>query len=120
NGNFALTTSIQGVTITLAGRLTFVDGVPHLSGTFSVAGGVLPLSGTWGIAKGGLLVNGGEVGTATFTAGGRPEVNASGLGVPAQVQGDVAFHGTPGGNGTFAVTGLATASGTWAVVRIGP
>ena len=34
--------------------------------------------------------------------------------------GDVAFHGTPGGNGTFNVSGLATASGTWTVVRIGP
>jgi hypothetical protein len=120
NGVFALTTTIQGVTLTLGGRLTFVAGVPHLNGTFAVAGGLLPLSGTWGIAKGSLLVNGVKVGTATFTADGRLEVNAGFLGVTAQVQGDVAFHGTPGGNGTFAVSGLATATGTWAVVRIGP
>jgi hypothetical protein len=120
NGAFALNTSIRGVTITLGGRLTFVDGVPHLSGTFSVAGGLLPLSGTWKIEKGSLLVNGVKIGTATFTANGRLEVNASFLGVTAQVQGDVAFHGVPGGNGTFAVSGLTTASGTWAVVRIGP
>jgi hypothetical protein len=120
NGVFALNTSIQGVTLSLGGRLTFVDGAPHLSGTFSVAGGLLPLSGTWSIAKGSILVNGVKVGTATFTANGRLDVNASFLGVTAQVQGQVAFHGTPGGNGTFAVSGLATASGTWAVVRIGP
>jgi hypothetical protein len=120
NGVFTLSTSIKGVSITLGGRLTLVDGDPHLSGNFSVSGALLPLSGSWSISKGSLLVNGVKVGTGILTSTGRLEINASVLGITAQVQGQVAFHGVPGASGTFGVSGLATASGSWSVVRIGP
>jgi len=123
HGVFALNLDlgIQDTTIFLDGRVTLVEGTPHLVGDFSVSNQLftIPLTGRWGFFKGSFHVNGEDVGTGILTAS-HLEVNASFPGVSRLVvRWELKLHGVPSASGTFNASGLGSqASGSWTVVRI--